>query len=246
MSEFDKITIRVNAQTVDIRLVRNPRARTYRLRVGQTRDQVTLTMPVKGSLAKAQAFARQHEDWLAHHLDSMPDHTAFAHGSIIPLRGLSHEIRHVSRQRGLVWVAADGDDGTQLPIPALCVAGEEAHVARRLQDWLKAEAKRDIQARVAFHSQRLGVQATGIAIRDTTSRWGSCSAKGRLNFSWRLIMAPPFVLDYLAAHEVAHLREMNHSSRFWALVAQTCTRWQEAEAWLKREGRTLYAYGPPA
>ena len=82
-----------------------------------------------------------------------------------------------------------------------------------------------------------------IAIRDTKSRWGSCSSTGTLSFSWRLIMAPPLVLDYLAAHEVAHLKELNHSNRFWTLLHELCPATDEAERWLKRHGAELHRYG---
>jgi hypothetical protein len=116
-------------------------------------------------------------------------------------------------------------------------------VARRVRDFLEAEAKRDLSAAVKRYTARLGVDASRITVRDTKSRWGSCSAKGALNFSWRLILAPPFVLDYLAAHEVGHLKEMNHSSRFWRVVHGLCPRTDEAEDWLKRHGTELHRFG---
>ena len=106
-------------------------------------------------------------------------------------------------------------------------------MARRVQDFLEAEARRDFAQSVKRHTTALGIPAKRITVRDTKSRWGSCSANGALNFSWRLIMAPPFVLDYLAAHEVAHLRELNHSHRFWKLTHQLCPRTEDAEKWLK-------------
>ena len=116
-------------------------------------------------------------------------------------------------------------------------------MARRVQDFLEAEASRDFAAAVKRHTTALGVPAKRITVRDTKSRWGSCSANGALNFSWRLIMAPPFVLDYLAAHEVAHLRELNHSHRFWKLTHQLCPRTEEAEEWLKTYGSALHRFG---
>ena len=125
----------------------------------------------------------------------------------------------------------------------VAVAGESAHVPRRIKDFLRRAALEDLEAAVARHTAALGIPARRITIRDTTSRWGSCSSQGHLNFSWRLILAPPLVLDYLAAHEVAHLKEMNHSHRFWALTHKLCPRTEEAEAWLKRHGAGLHAYG---
>ena len=127
--------------------------------------------------------------------------------------------------------------------PVIAVTGEPAHVARRVREFLEREARRDLAEAVIRHTAALGVPARRLTVRDTTSRWGSCSAKGCLSFSWRLILAPPFVLDYLAAHEVAHLKEMNHSHRFWRIVHGLCERTEEAERWLKRHGSELHKFG---
>ncbi|MFC6049880.1 M48 family metallopeptidase, partial [Methylobacterium hispanicum] len=119
----------------------------------------------------------------------------------------------------------------------------EAHVARRAREFLQAEALRDLKLSITHHTERLGQGPARITLRDTRSRWGSCTARGELNFSWRLILAPPLVLDYLVAHEMAHLREMNHSDRFWRLVGELCPNVDAAEAWLKRHGAGLHRYG---
>ena len=107
-------------------------------------------------------------------------------------------------------------------MPLLCVAGDRAHLARRVRDFLKREAKRDLEAASRRYAAMLGVAVKRVSVRDQASRWGSCTAAGVLSYSWRLIFAPPYVLDYLAAHEVAHLVEMNHSRRFWRVVARIC------------------------
>jgi predicted metal-dependent hydrolase len=125
----------------------------------------------------------------------------------------------------------------------LCVAGGEAHVARRVHDYLKREAKRDLEAASKTAAQALGVTIGRVSIRDQASRWGSCSTTGVLSYSWRLILAPPFVLDYLAAHEVAHLVEMNHSRRFWRLVERIYPDLRRAKAWLDTHGSELHRYG---
>jgi hypothetical protein len=105
------------------------------------------------------------------------------------------------------------------------------------------EAKRDLTLAVDRHTKAIGTTARRIGLRDTTSRWGSCSSTGALNFSWRLIMAPSFVLDYLAAHEVAHLVQMNHSAEFWALAQRLAPELERAEAWLKLHGTGLMRFG---
>ena len=143
-------------------------------------------------------------------------------------------IRHAPGGRGATHVA----DG-----PAIVVAGAPEHLRRRVVDFLKREAKRDLEPAVMGYAARLGVTVKAIRLRDQTSRWGSCSATGHLSFSWRLVMAPPFVLDYLAAHEVAHLREMNHSRRFWRLVESICPATEAARAWLSAQGGALHAIG---
>jgi predicted metal-dependent hydrolase len=139
----------------------------------------------------------------------------------------------------VVWTAS-GERG-----PLICVAGDLSHVPRRVADFLKREARRDLDAAVARHCKALGLAARRITLRDTTSRWGSCSTTGALNFSWRLILAPPFVLDYLAAHEVAHLAHMNHSAMFWRVTRRLFPETDRAEAWLKAHGSGLHRFGVP-
>lgn len=127
-------------------------------------------------------------------------------------------------------------------LPRLMVAGGAGYEGRRLADWLKAEARRDLSERVAHHARNLECSPKRVNVRDQSTRWGSCSTTGALSFSWRLIFAPAHVLDYVAAHEVAHLREMNHGPRFWRLVRQTMPRMQEARCWLKRWGAELHRF----
>ena len=125
----------------------------------------------------------------------------------------------------------------------LCVAGAAAHLHRRTADFLKREARREIGALVDKHTQAIGRRAKAVRFKDTTSRWGSCTADGVLSFSWRIMMAPPPVIDYLVAHEVAHLREMNHGPEFWKLCRGLCPETERCKAWLKRNGGALQAIG---
>ena len=165
----------------------------------------------------------------------------------MPRRGSLREARQfLDRHAG--WLLREMD---KLPkprpivdgAPALVVAGDAAHLRRRVIDFLKREARRDLEPRVRQHAAALGVTVKAIRFRDQTSRWGSCTMSGHLSFSWRLIMAPSYVLDYLAAHEVAHLREMNHSRRFWRLCEALCPQTRQARAWLNAEGAKLHAIG---
>ncbi len=125
----------------------------------------------------------------------------------------------------------------------LCVAGDSEFIDRRVHDFLKREARRALTDASHRYADVLGVKVKRITIRDQSSRWGSCTSAGALSFSWRLILAPPYVLDYLAAHEVAHLVEMNHSARFWKVVAKICPATERAKRWLDTHGNDLHRYG---
>ena len=225
-------------RNLKVALKRRPTAKRITLRVSNASGEVVLTIPERTSIDIAQRFADSHGGWIATRLAKVPTRVLFEPGALVPLRGVPHRIVHWSAVRGVTH-ATTASDGS----PILAVSGESSHVARRVQDFLEAEARRDFAASVKRHTQTLGIPAKRITVRDTKSRWGSCSANGALNFSWRLIMAPPFVLDYLAAHEVAHLRELNHSHRFWKLTHQLCPRTDEAEAWLKTYGSALHRIG---
>jgi predicted metal-dependent hydrolase len=153
-------------------------------------------------------------------------------GYTLPLRGVPHDIRHVASRRGVVTVdAACG---------LIHVPGEEAHVKRRLLDFLKSAAREDLTRASERYAALMGVSYRRITIRDQRSRWGSCSASGDLSYSWRLILAPGYVLDYVAAHEVAHLKHLDHSPRFWRLVLTHCPNAARAKNWLRTNGQNVH------
>lgn len=219
------VTVRVSA-----------RARSYRLSIPHSGGPV-LTVPSHGRWAEAEAFLHRHTGWLAARLKRAAMPVAFVEGASVPLRGVGHVIIATGKIRGRVEISER--DGA----PALLVPGEPQHQGRRLIDWLKGEAQVDLERQVAIHAETLGVTAKSIRLRSQSSRWGSCASSGRLNFNWRLILAPEFVLDYVAAHEVAHLVEMNHSKAFWDKVAETLPDMARGRAWLKAHGRQLMVYG---
>jgi predicted metal-dependent hydrolase len=223
-----------------VRLRRHRQARRYTLRIDAPTREVVLTMPPRGSVREAKEFAQKHGGWIAARLKRLPEATPFAHGVEVPLRGEPHRIVHRRGERGTVWTETDGS-GQRL----LCVAGESPHVDRRISDFLKREAQRDLDAASRGYAAQIGVSIKRICVRDQSSRWGSCSNTGVLSFSWRLILAPPFVLDYLAAHEVSHLVELNHSPRFWRLVKRLYPQLERAKVWLDANGTDLHRYGLP-
>lgn len=221
---------------------RHPRARRLTLRVSRTRRAVIVTLPEKCDIGEAGSFLHRHIDWVRERLGSIPDPVPFADGATIPLRGEPHAIRFTGIGRRVAPVALHGGRAGSV-FGELHVAGDREHASRRLREWLQDEARRDLDASVGRHARRLGLRPKRIVVRDQTSRWGSCSTTGVLSFSWRLIMAPARILDYVAAHEVAHLAEMNHGPRFWALVARTMPDMDEAKRWLQVYGMDLHRYG---
>lgn len=228
----------VGEEVYAIRLRRHRQARRYTLRIHPASHEVILTMPPRGTVRDARDFAERHGGWIAARLGRMPQAAPFAPGTLVPLRNHPHRIVHRAGERGTVWTET-GATGAKL----LCVAGGADHMARRVRDYLIREARRDLEAAVSRHAAALGVKPKRLTVRDQTSRWGSCSTTGMLSFSWRLILAPPHVLDYLAAHEVAHLVEMNHSPRFWRLVASLCASVDRAKSWLDAHSTELHRYG---
>lgn len=231
--------MRVQGLNDPVEIRRHPAARRMTLRVSRTSRSVIVTLPVSCDLAQAGTFLSNHLDWVRERLCNLPEHIPFCGGSMVPLRGTPHEIVEVGRQRGPVVQTSFTANG----VPALLVSGDAEHVDRRLRDWLAIEARRDVVTCVTRHAQNLGLKASRVTVRDQKSRWGSCSSTGALSFSWRLIMAPTIVLDYVAAHEVAHLAEMNHGPRFWSLVARTMPGTEEAKRWLQKYGTDLHRYG---
>lgn len=240
-SEPSGIEIIFDRSVYLVQLRRHRQARRYTLRIDAATRDVVLTIPPRGSLKEARDFAQTHGGWIAARLKRLPEATPFTHGIEVPLRGQPHRIVHRRGARGTVWTEID-NCGNRL----LCVAGEPPHLDRRIADFLKREAQRELEAASRRHAAGLGVAVKRVSVRDQSSRWGSCSSTGVLSFSWRLILAPPYVLDYLAAHEVAHLVELNHSPRFWRLVTRLDPGYERAKSWLDRHGTELHRYGLPA
>lgn len=227
--------LRVDDRTIEVALRRHARARRYTLRIHPKGHGAVVTLPKRGSIAEAKTFVARHVDWLRERLAPAP--AGLAPGSMVPIGGIAHRLVATGASRGLVrQLTVEGE-------PRLLVPGEPDHLERRVVDHLKRLARREFTAAVARHAEALGVRPAAIRIKDTTSRWGSATAAGVLSFSWRIVMAPPVVLDYLAAHEVAHLKEMNHSPRFWAHCHRLAPRAEEAKAWLKAHGRDLHRIG---
>jgi hypothetical protein len=218
---------------IPVRWRPSTRAKNASLRICPAGGVVIVTLPPRSGRRVGMALLREHEAWVVEKLAALRPLVAFAPGARFPLGGAPHVIRHEPRLRG----------GAFLEGKALIVTGAREFLARRARDFLRAEAKRRIAALAAPHAAALGVKPRTIRVKDTRSRWGSCAPDGTLAFSWRLVMAPEWVTDYVVAHEVAHLRELNHSARFWALVAKRTPHRDAAVAWLRAEGPGLLRIG---
>jgi len=236
------VTAQIDVHGIEapVQVRRHPGARRLTLRISQTRRAVIVTMPLRCRIDEAGQFLHRNIDWVRERLGSMPAVVPFGDGASVPLRGERHRIFFAPAERGRPVVEPVRSDADGF---VLVVRGHAEHCPRRLRDWLMEVARRDIAVRVGWHAENLRLRPSKIVIRNQTSRWGSCSSSGVLSFSWRLVMAPPFVLDYVAAHEVAHLAEINHGPRFWALVRKTLPDFDGAKHWLGQHGAELHRYG---
>lgn len=215
---------------VEVHLKRSARARRFSLRVSRLDGKVTLSMPARAREGEAMAFLKGNEDWLRETLSAMPESALrkVGPGSIIPVEG-THLTLTPATGRGVRV------DGTQLLVP-----GDPATMAPRAAAWLKVLARDRLASASTRYADLVGRRYASLALRDTRSRWGSCSPDGRLMYSWRLILAPPPILDYVAAHEVAHLVELNHSPAYWKVVTGICPDWKAHRSWLKTHGSSLH------
>ncbi|WP_309086152.1 M48 family metallopeptidase [Chelativorans sp.] len=225
----------VAGRELPLKIVENDRARRLTLRIAPAGGGLRVTVPPGFSAREVDRFLERHRGWIEERLKKLPEQPLVRPGIKIPVRGVAHLIVHEPGTRGTVTVATiDGE-------PALIVNGDRRHLPRRIADFLKREARREIEVLVARHTSAVGRKAKAIRYKDTTSRWGSCTSDGVLSFSWRIMMAPPAVINYLVAHEVAHLEEMNHGADFWKLCERLCPDTDRCKAWLKRNGTALQA-----
>jgi predicted metal-dependent hydrolase len=223
----------IDGEKVAVNVRLNPRARRIVMRVNPVSGEVTVTAPSRVGRAAALAFVRGEIAWVSTQRAAAPRPVPLACGSLVPFLGVPHRIR-AAREKGPAPVWQEGDE--------IFVAGRSEHAARRLTDFFKREAKKIFEERAMAFGRQLGVMPTRITLRDTASRWGSCSSARSLSFSWRLILAPDYVRDYVVAHEAAHLKEMNHGLRFWAHVDTLTPHARRARKWLRENGRSLLRY----
>jgi predicted metal-dependent hydrolase len=212
----------------------SPRARRVGLRIDSAERKVELVLPRGVPVKTGLRFLAAKRGWVAARLDALPQRVPFVEGAILPVLGVPHRISRENDPAAPPVRIIDGE---------IRVRGDPLYLARRVRDHLARTARAEINPRARRLAARVGRDVAQVNVRDTKSRWGSCSGGGNLSFSWRLIFAPEPVLDYVVAHEVAHLVEMNHGPRFWALVASLVPDSAGPRAWLKRHRTRLLSYG---
>ncbi|KQT43072.1 metal-dependent hydrolase [Aureimonas sp. Leaf454] len=234
-------TVELAAGSIALLVRRHPRARRLTMRLTPGGGALSITAPPRMSDAAILDFLERHRGWADERLTAAPRRIEVADGAVLPFRGAHLTIAHEPARRATRLES--GPDG-----PVLHVGGEARHLPRRVMDALRREARADLQAAVDRHAAHVGLKPAALSLKDTRSRWGSCTRDRRLAFSWRIVMAPPDVLDYLCAHEVAHFREMNHGPDFWALCRRLCPGMDAGRDWLKRNGASLHAidFGAPS
>jgi predicted metal-dependent hydrolase len=232
---------RLEVAGAPVRLKVNRRARRVSLRLDRTRREIVATAPSLRRLPEAAAFARERASWIAERLAELPGAQAVAPGVTIAVFGQA--VRLESGSGRARWIEpADGST------PRIAAMGDGEGFARAVMLVLRRKALEVLSQRTAYHAARLGAPMPKVAVADAKSRWGSCrpglrGGTGSIRYSWRLALAPFDVADYVAAHECAHLLELNHGPRFWAHVRALVGDERPHRAWLRAEGARLHAFG---
>lgn len=221
-------TLQIGVPPIDVHLRRSALARRYSLKVSNTDGKVSLTLPKRASERGAVSFAKQQEAWLRAALGRLPGFDLPVYGGTISFEGQPVVLRPTTGRRVVVEPGA------------LMIPGKPEELPAKLRGFLKVAARERLAEASHFYAAKVGKPVTRITLRDTKSRWGSCTEAGNLMYSWRLIMAPPEVLRYVAAHEVAHFIEMNHSRDFWQVVRELMPDFECHRAWLKQNGSSLH------
>ncbi len=218
---------------------RNPRAKRTTLRVDAIKERLLVTLPQRTPEDNAWDLIKQAEPWIIKQLEKGIKPTPFAPDMDIPVFGEPHRIRF----QPFDSISIEHDQHSK----AIVIKGYTSQVIPTLMmDWLWQQIQEYTEEKVDFLAQQIGKTVNVVNIKDLNSRWGSCSSRNNISLSWRLVFAPHNVIDYVCAHEVAHLKEMNHSPRFWSIVEQFCPEHQELRAWLRKNSALLHSYGADA
>ena len=215
----------------DVKISISPRAKRLTLRIDAGCRQAVLTLPPHCSQRSVLDFVERHRDWIDNNLRNLPESATFRNGEIISILGCEYQICHCPQSRGI-----------RLHEGRLEVSGQEEFLHRRVKDFLKKLAAEQFQILSRQKASLLNCKVNKITIKDTKSRWGSCSTRNNINYNWRVILAPKTVIDYLISHEVAHLKHPDHSRNFWNCVRSLCPDCAQGRLWLRRHGKELFKY----
>lgn len=215
----------------DVKVKKSAVAKKLVLRIDEKNHCSVLTVPKYCSQKKAMAFLKENEDWIINMLAKLPKKSNFTNGEEICVFGKKYKIVYNERHRGVCF---ENDN--------LNVGGDEFFLHRRVKDFLKKYAVDELAELSLEKAKKIGVKISSVSVKDTKSRWGSCSTRGNINYNWRIVLAPVYVIDYLVCHEVCHLIHPNHSTAFWNEVKNLCSNYKEGRSWLKIKGKELYKY----
>ncbi len=230
---FETALVPVQGALTEVAFRRSGRAKKISLRIDPAFDGVVITLPLRASRRAGLNLLQAHEAWAAEKLATLPRKLRFAAGVSVPVGGVMHVIEPAPGGKGGAWIEAG----------RIYVAGEQEFLPRRVSDCLRRLARQELTPQVMEKAARAGVKPSAVRIKDTRTRWGSCAPDGTLAFCWRLVCAPAFVQDYVVAHEVAHLRHMNHGRQFWALTESLTPHRAAASDWLSGHGVGLLRIG---
>lgn len=215
-----------------LKVVKSPRAKRLTLRIDQQERLPVLTLPNRCTAKRAVEFVLSYKEWIEQALSKIPETRKFTHGDEICFFGRTLKIVHTPRRRCGVME----EDGS------FCVSGSAEFLHRRVKDYLKKQACIELWKRSKQAAEQIGCRLNDVTIKDTKSRWGSCSSLHNINYNWRISLAPECVISYMVAHEVSHLKHQDHSRAFWKCVKELYPQAEEGKNWLRRYGKELYSY----
>ena len=215
-----------------LKVIKSPRAKRLTLRIDSKDHLAMLSIPPRCTQKQAISFVQQHQEWIIDSLQKLPQTQRFTSGLKISLFGKDITIQHAPEKR---W-------GARIENGILYVSGSSEFTHRRVKDFIKKQAQKTFLSLSQKLAKKINCQVNDVVIKDTKSRWGSCSSLNNINYNWRLALAPQEVIDYIVAHEVSHLAHQDHSEEFWACVAKLCPNYQKGQNWLKNHGKELYIF----